>query len=277
MARRVADAGPEIPGLRRLKYRAALLIGAALSIPPTATLAGAWTQPKGKAQVIAKAERMVADEAFDPDGERVPLTVERRDRSLGVFAEYGLTDRLTVQIKGDWQDGEDQFVDYHGRGPLEVALIWQAWRDDRTAVSVQAGYSSAGDGRNAGYAAPGVGEDDWEVRTSVGRSFGGANSGPFRFDRSFVEVQAARRFRDGLPNEVRADATIGAHIGERWLILGQAYGGAVDDDGARWLSLETSVVRHVGAWSLQAGWRETAAGRETPLGRGLVLAVWRRF
>ena len=260
-----------------MRQGVALLIGAALAVLPAVAAAGAWTQPKGKGQVIAKAERIDADEAFDPDGERVPLTVERRDQSLGVFAEYGVTDRLTVQIKGDWQDGQDQFVDYQGRGPLEVALIWQAWRDDRTAVSLQAGYSSAGDGRNAGYAAPGVGEHDWEVRTSIGRSFGGAGQGPFRFDRSFVEIQAARRFRDGLPDEVRADATIGAHLGERWLILGQAYGGAVDDDGARWLSLETSVVRHLGPWSLQAGWRETAAGRETALGRGLVLAVWRRF
>lgn len=239
--------------------------------------AGAWTQPKGKAQVIVKAEVMTAKDAFDPNGARVPLAVERQDRSLGVFAEYGLTDRLTLQVKGDWQDGEDQFVDYQGRGPIEVAMIWQVWRDDRTALSVQGGYASAGDGRNAGYAAPGVGDNDWEARASLGRSFGAFGAGALRPDRTFVEVQAARRFRDGLPDEVRIDATVGAHYGDRWLVLGQAYGGQADEGGARWLSLETSVVRHIGGWSVQAGWRETVAGRETPLAKGAVLAVWRRF
>ncbi|CAN5190315.1 hypothetical protein BH10PSE1_BH10PSE1_04480 [soil metagenome] len=244
--------------------------------------AGAWTQAKGKTQIIVKAEAMTAEDAFDPDGVRVPLSVERRDRSVGVFAEYGLTDRLTVQVKGDWQDGEDQFVAYQGRGPIEVALVWQVWRDERTAFSVQGGFASAGDGRNAGYAAPGVGDNDWEARASLGRSFGGLGGGALRSDRTFVEVQAARRFRDGLPDEVRIDATVGAHFGDRWLVLGQAYGGQAredheNDDGARWLSLETSVVRHLGAWSVQAGWRETVAGRETPLAKGAVLAVWRRF
>ncbi|CAN5312550.1 hypothetical protein BH09PSE1_BH09PSE1_00690 [soil metagenome] len=239
--------------------------------------AGAWTQRKGKTQIIVKAEAMTAEDAFDPDGVRLPLAVERKDRSVGVFAEYGVTDRLTVQLKGDWQDGEDQFVDYQGRGPIEVAVVWQVWRDDRTAFSVQGGYASAGDGRNAGYAAPGVGGDDWEARASLGRSFGGLGEGRLRPDRTFVEVQVARRFRDGLPDEVRADATVGAHFADRWLVLGQAYGGQADDGGARWLSLETSVVRHLGDWSVQAGWRETVAGRETPVARGAVLAVWRRF
>jgi hypothetical protein len=247
----------------------------------TPARAGAWTQPKGKGQVIVKYEDMRADEAFDPGGDRVDLLRERRDSSAGVFAEYGVTDRLTVQFKGDWQDGADQFVDYEGRGPLEIGLTWQVWRDERTAVSLYGGYASAGEGRNAGYAAPGVGDHDFEARVSVGRSFGGAlvRWGP---DRSFVELQAARRMRDGLPDETRVDFTVGGHFGEDWMVLAQAFGGAADDDGAggdgaRWLSVETSVVRRLGDWSLQAGWRQTAAGRETPISGGPVVAVWRRF
>jgi hypothetical protein len=95
-------------------------------------------------------------------------------------------------------------------------------------------------------------------------------------ERPFVEILAARRLRDGLPDETRVDATAGGRFGRDWLILAQAFGGAADG-GARWLSLEGSIVRDVGSWSIQAGWRHTVAGRETPIAHGPVVAIWRRF
>lgn len=256
------------------------LAGLLLAAAASSAQAGAWTQPKGKGQVILKAEVMRASKGYDPSGRLLSLPERRTDRAAGVFAEYGFTDRLTLQFKGDWQSGEDAFVDYEGRGPVEIGLTWQAYRDDRNAVSLYTGYSVSGDGRNAGYAAPGVGEQDWEVRLSAGRSLGGpgrAPAGRWGPDRSFVEVQAARRVRDGLPDETRADVTVGGHFGQGWMLLGQAFGGITDGSGARWLSVETSVVRNLGRWSLQAGWRRTVAGRDTPLAEGAVLAVWRRF
>jgi hypothetical protein len=223
--------------------------------------------------VIVKYESMRADQGFDPSGDPAALPAERRDEAFAVFAEYGLTDRLTLQLKGDWQAGEDAFVDYEGRGPVEVGVTWQAWRDERTAVSLYAGYADDGDGRNAGYAPPGVGGQDYEMRASLGRSFGGWGAATG----TFIDLQAARRLRDGLADETRIDATVGAHLGDDWMVLAQAYGGLADDDGPRWLSVETSVVRNLGDWSVQAGWREAVAGRETPRSSGPVVAVWFRF
>lgn len=237
--------------------------------------AGPWTQPRGEGQMIFKFEDMRADRGFDPDGALADLPAERRDTTFGLFAEYGVTDRVTVQFKGDWQSGEDAFADYDGRGPLEIGVTWQAWRDDRTAVSLYAGYADGGEGRNAGYAAPGVGDSDWEVRASVGRSFGGSDR--WGAGGSFVDLQAARRMRQGLPDETRIDATAGTHLGDDWMVLAQAFGGQADDGGPRWLSLEASVVRDLGDWSVQAGWRQAVAGRETPRSGGPVIAVWRRF
>jgi hypothetical protein len=95
--------------------------------------------------------------------------------------------------------------------------------------------------------------------------------------RSFVEAQVARRWRQRLPDEVRVDLTAGAHLGDDWMLLGQAFGGATDGDGARWLSVEATAVRRFGDWSLQAGWRQAVAGRETPVSRGPVVGLWRRF
>lgn len=256
-----------------MRLAAAVLL---LAAAPSVAEASAWAQPKGGGQVIVKWEAMRATRGFDPSGALVDLPGDRTDRALGVFAEYGLTEGLTVQFKGDWQDGEDFFVDYKGRGPAEIGLTWQAFRDDRTAVSLYAGYADAGDGRNAGYAAPGQGEGDWEVRASVGRNLQGVG-GPWTPERSFVEVQTARRMRSGLPDETRIDLTAGGHFGADWMVLGQAFGGMTDDDGARWLSIETSVVRRFGDWSVQAGRRDAVAGRETPASSGWILAVWRRF
>lgn len=252
-----------------------LLVGLAVTALAAPAVAGAWNQPRGKGQVIFKLEHMTADRGFDLYGVLSDLPAERRDTSLGAFVEYGLTDRLTVRFKGDWQSGEDAFVDFEGRGPLELGVSWQAWRDEHAAVSLYAGYAAGGEGRNAGYAAPGQGDQDWEVRASVGRSF---DSGWGLIPpRSFVEIQAARRMRQGLPDETRVDITYGAHLGADWMILAQAFGGQTESGPSRWLSVETSVVREFGDWSLQAGWRQTVAGRETPEASGPVIGVWRRF
>ena len=117
---------------------AAVAVAAGLSAPLTAQ-AGAWTQPKGRGQVIVKFEDMRAERALDPDGVRRDLPSNRRDRVVTGSAEYGLSERLTLQLKGDWQDGEDAFVDYAGRGPVEIGVTWQAWRDDRSALSLYGG------------------------------------------------------------------------------------------------------------------------------------------
>jgi protein XagA len=258
------------------------LVAATLSIAGPA-LAGPWTLPQGQGQVILKAETLRANDGFDENGDRVTLPGERRDHLVGALVEYGLTERLTLQFKGDWQWGEDALFDYEGRGPAEVGVTWQAWRGERGAVSLYGGYADAGEGRNAGYAPPGLGRRDWEARVSAGRSFDGAMGLPVGWgpQRSFVDVQLARLLRDDLPDETRLDATLGGHFGEDWMVLGQAFAGQSDDGptwkGARWLSLESSIVRHQGPWSFQAGWREAVAGRSTPRASGPVLAIWRRF
>lgn len=259
-----------------MRLAAAFVAVSALLVSASTASAGAWSQPKDHSQLILKYEQMRAVRAYDEDGRLADMPGVRLDRSLSGLVEYGLTDNLTVRLKGEWQSGEDLFTDFEGRGPLEVGVAWQAYRDDRNAVALYAGVASAGEGRNAGYAPPGAGERDWEVRILAGRSVGG---GGWRWapNGAFVEAQAAHLWRDGLPDEVRADITAGVHLGENWMALAQAFGGRTIDDRARWLSTETSLVRHLGNWSLQAGWRRTIAGKNTPLAQGAVLALWRRF
>jgi hypothetical protein len=258
-----------------VRAAAAALVLAAAATP---CHGGAWTQPAGKGQVIIKYEDVEANRGFDADGARVRLPAPRAERFASVFAEYGLAPRWTLRLKTDWQSGRDAFVDYEGRGPLEVGVAWQAWRTDRAAVAIYAGVADGGEGRNAGYAAPGAGGRDVEVRLAAGRSFG-AVAGPLHplaAEGGFVEVQLARRGREDLADETRMDLTVGVRPHRDWLLMSQVYAGAADG-GPRWVNAETSVVREFGDWSVQLGWREAVAGRDTPAPRGPVVGLWRRF
>lgn len=226
----------------------------------------------GEGLLILKFEDQKADTGFGPDGVEVAID-PRRDQTLSLYGEYGLTDRLTLQAKAAATRGHDRFVDYEGRGPVELGLRYAFLHTDRSAVSLYLGAAKDGVGRNAGYAAPGEGGADLEARLLAG------TSRRWRRVQGFAELQVARLRREGLADETRIDATAGLRPTPRWLFLVQTYAGQADSRPvrSRWLKHEISVVRDLGAWSLQAGWRQAAAGREAPAERGAVLAVWRRF
>jgi len=226
----------------------------------------------GRSQIIAKYERTRADHGYDPNANLVAIA-PRRDETLSVFVERGLTDRLTLQAKAGVTRGHDHWVSYSGRGPLEAGVRWTVRRDPRSSLAVYLGAGEAGVGRNAGYAAPGRGSLDLEARVLYGRS------AVWRGREAFVDLQAARLKRHGLADETRVDATVGFRPSKAWLLLAQTYAGQADRSAvdARWIKSEVSVVRAFGAWSVQGGWRDTVSGREIARDRGVVLAVWRRL
>lgn len=226
----------------------------------------------GRTQMIAKYERTEARQGYDPDAVLVAID-PRRDQSLSVFVEHGLSPRLTLQAKAGVTRGHDRWVDYSGRGPIELGLRWAAYRDDRSSLAVYLGAGEAGAGRNAGYAAPGQGSLDLEARVLYGRS------ATWKGREVFVDLEVARLKRQGLADETRFDATLGVRPAKHWLILAQTYAGQADRSPVRaqWVKTELSVVRAFGDWSAQLGWRDTPMGRETARDRGVVLAMWRRL
>ena len=274
-----AQAGSRDAGLRRLaassdvrRAAAFLAIAAAFSCPPRAAQAGAWPLDPGKTQLIAKYERTSADQGYGPDASRVDIE-PRRDETLSIFVEHGLTPRLTLQAKAGVTRGHDRWVDYSGRGPVEAGLRWAVVRGERSSLAIYLGAGEAGEGRNAGYAAPGEGSLDLEARVLFGRS------AVWKGRAVYVDLQAARLKRRGLADETRVDATLGVRPAKNWLVLAQTYAGQADRSPvrARWLKSEISLVRSFGDWSVQGGWRDTVSGRETARDRGVVLALWRRL
>lgn len=233
--------------------------------------AGAWPMADGQTQAILKYEQQGGDEAYDAEGFLTPIP-EREDESVSLLVEHGLTSRITLQGKIAWGQGGDVFAEYAGRGPAELGVRYAILKGPRTAVSVYAGAVLAGEGRNAGYANPGAGETDLELRVLAGRS------GVFLRRPVFAEAQLARFQREGLPDETRIDTTIGFEPFTGWLVMAQTYAGRAETDPApMWLKNEVGVVRTLGDWRVQAGWRASVAGIESPAESGPVLGLWRVF
>lgn len=234
--------------------------------------AGAWPMQQGQTQVIVKYERQSADEGFNPDGDLVSID-HRQDETASIFVEHGLTERLTLQAKAGLTRGHDRFVRYDGRGPVELGLRYAVFKGERTVAAVYVGVAEAGAGRNAGYASPGKGGADAEVRILLGRSFA------VRRAELFADLQVARLRRPDLADENRLDATLGLRPNQSWLLMTQIYAGETVSRPVRsgWIKTETSAVRSFGAWSAQVGWRQTLMGREVARDAGPVLGFWRKF
>lgn len=255
-----------------VRRRRVLFAGFA-ALASTSAEAGAWPRPKGETEAILKLEAVRAVEGFDLDGLPAPLPAEREERRLSLYVEHGLTDRITLTAKLAAESGRDAFVDYDGRGPTELGVRARLFERKGAVVSASAAWVLPGEGRNAGYAAPGEGEGDLDARVLVGRS------GRWLGRSGFVEVQAVRVFRRDLPDETRLESTMGIDLTRRWTVMAQTFAGAADGDGGpAWANTEVSVLRRIGEhWRVQVGWLAPVSGRETPAASGPVVAVWRSF
>lgn len=259
--------------MRQRRGAVAAVFALTMSVAATTAEAGAWPAPKGEGLLILKAEDEQADHGFSPRRDRAAIP-HLRDDYLSLYGEYGLTPRLTLQGKASFTDGRDQYISYSGRGPIELGLRWAVLQSDRTVLSLYVGGVAPGVGRNAAYAGAGQGGGDAELRVLFGRSARVAGR------ETFIDLEAARVIRSGgLADETRLDLTAGARLTPKWMVLLQSFAGRADGAGYRsdWVKLEGGVVRDLGPWSLQAGWRSVVAGRETPISSGPVLGVWRRF
>ena len=260
---------------RRRGLKSAGVLVALLTVPfANGAAASAWNQPKGHGQLIVKYEPVWQIHGFDQDGDRFMLPYERVDHVVSVWGEYGLTDRITLVAKTDWQDIDAGSKSYQGMGPVEIGAKVALWSHDGLVVSAQAAFASDSQGRNAVWGSPGEGEKETEARLLVGRSFGG------RYP-AFADLQLAHRWRDRLPDEQRLEGAVGVHLNPRYTVMGQVYAGKTlpveAEHQSRWNTYEIGVVRHWNDWSAQAGWRAVVSGRNVNAGDGPIFAVWRRF
>ncbi|OYW78389.1 MAG: hypothetical protein B7Z26_09875, partial [Asticcacaulis sp. 32-58-5] len=227
-----------------------------LMMAPTAQcLAGAWPQESGKGQVIIKLEPASADKGYDSNGNKASLG-KWGTRNISVYSDYGLTDRITVYAKADYQDFKTDSTSYSGLGSVEVGGRVTLAKTDTAIIAVGAGVEGLGKGRRSDFDQATSKGTDTELRAYGGKSFKLAGKD------AFVDVQMAKRWREKEADQVRVDATIGIKPDPKWMVMTQIYAGQTDKEAwgrAKWTNAEVSVVRHLGAKqdiSVQLGARQ---------------------
>ncbi|MBI1683232.1 hypothetical protein [Caulobacter hibisci] len=251
---------------------------ASLLASADAAWAAAWTQPKGGKEVIVNLRRQDSTHGFDAEGRAIDI-VDYRKTELQAFAEYGLTDRLTLGVQGSVRRLHTRDARADEPGHFEIGARYRLLSRDGWVVSSQNAVRLPGGDADPGAAQKGSPETEYDSRLLVGWS--GAVYGRD----VFVDLQGGLRRRNGEPpDERRLEATAGVRPNRRLMLMGQGY--AVSSLGAgqgayeayRYLNLELSAVYDLPAgWSVQAGLTGTASGRNALRERGGVVAVWRRF
>lgn len=234
--------------------------------------AGAWAREPGETLVI---RTVMYDELRLPGGEKL-----RKDE-IAVYAEHGVSDRLTlvgrvalqhIRRPGDGRD--DEGFALRNLSGSELALRWSLYDYGRWAASVQGLITVQGPGENWNNAPFGQGGGDVEARLLAGRAVG---------ETHFVEAQLAyRRRTDTVGDEVRFDVAAGFGFFDRFMITGQSHliWSPGPDGGQPFAShrLRASIRYDISArTSLEFGALGTLSASRMASERALLVSLWRRF
>lgn len=246
-----------------------------MCIAPIRAQAGAWPYDKGRGQLIASLEAVTATAAFDEDGQlTVPLDVYRQS-DLSLYAQYGLTDRLTLTGKSGYQSYETEFDSFSGMPSIELGLRYTLMQTHQSVFSVAVSVEGLGSGQRNDFDITGNAGTDTELRALYGR-----NVHLFNYP-AFLNLETAYRQRTDGPNQHRLDATIGIKLDKGWLALAQVFAGQTEEQDygyqGQWINTQFSIAKSFGTHTLQIGWRKMIAGRHVPDKSTLIVGLWRNF
>ena len=214
----------------------ALLIALALVLPAAEAGAGAWPRPKG--------ETFLSFSQQVSTGARTLIDATQDIRSYAsVYAEYGLTDRLTIGLDAGTGAGEDDRV-----GAALVFARLPVWSPGAHRVAIDFGIGtlqSEAQGRQTRFR-PGL---------AWGRGF------ESRWGGGWLGMESSLELREPSGDvAVKADFTAGLKPNDRWMLIAQAQTGYYPDAGGI-VRLAPSVVRRLGPRShLQLGALAEVAG-----------------
>lgn len=265
------------PALFRATALAALC---AALLSTNAANASPWARNQGEIFLISQARYFNTS----PQDENISR-FERLESDL--YLEYGLTSAFTLGAKAvygtSWLTRAETIETVSGFSELIGFGQYQMRRGDADALSIRLSIIVPSDleaGVRLGLQSDGV---DVETAALYGRNL---SSGPVK---TFLALNAGYRKRFGdAADQLRAQATLGAEPGDRWLLLADIFAerslrnetaGGADFDIVK---LQPSIVYRFGKgpkrrWAAQAGVTEEIAGRNLSLGRAAFVSLWSAF
>ena len=242
--------------------------------------AGAWLQPKGERLLIATTDYTIADEAFD-DERAATIAVEFRKVDARTYAEWGLSDWLTLTQESAFQDvwfeGLAGQSAYSGPSAFRTGARSSLLEQGRHRVSfaVDAGFQRGGEFVSDGE----LGYEGWSGTGTLLYGYG--------WERAYVDVQAGYRYRFGQgPDTWRLGGTAGYDLTDRWSVTASASGRQTSGDRlgvdllkpTQSLKVKAAVQYRLNCRTrLEAGGLYTAWGRNHVRERGATISLWRSF
>jgi len=261
----------------------ALFCSLLLLAPPSQARAGALLWPEGEGQLIVTTTFADAKVAFDSSGRRIAAPPYDKFE-IQAYAEYGLTDRLTVTAEAGGvdftqspQSGFDSLAypsHYRGAGISAVGARVPVAEYLGAFISFEGGLRAAPNNAQPYLDMQGVVQAD--MRLQLFRGFGIAGFP------AFIDAQLAWRARGQFGDEARADLTFGLRPRADLMFLAQSFsvvtprpptGGAIY---AQKFEL-SAVYSFTPRLSFQLGVIDAPIGWNSSAERGVATAVWWRF
>lgn len=154
--------------------------------------------PKGKAYVKLSVNAYESDEQFDGEGKEKDFSDNGsfKDRNLGIYAEYGLTDTVGLVYSGSYKSLEKKndhvTQKFDGFSDMDLAVKYRLMNNRLGVVSVQALVKVPEAYDDDEVLLPGNAQYDYEIRLMAGRSLYPVIPG-------YVNVEGAYRLRDREP------------------------------------------------------------------------------
>ena len=263
----------------------ALLAALASALPARA---GAWTQAKGRLYNRLAGNYYGSSSEYDTEGDRrnIPFHGNYKELNLTDYAEYGLTNRLTifgaVVLKKLQLENDIRITRTTGLGDIDAAFRFKLAEGSAGVASIQA-LVKIPSGYELDVPLPlGNGEFEYDAHFLWGRSLWPLLPG-------YCGAEVGYRWRSGEPeDEYRYLLEVGSDLGKHLYarskldgVKGTKSGAAVDINGNPTIrnaydlgTLDLTLGGRLGAnWFLEAGFAPSLYGRTTTAGSRWSLAL----
>lgn len=251
---------------------------------PNLAYAGAWLQPKGEGLAIVQLTRFGSSEYWDENGDlNEQLHFDKWE--LQPYAEYGLTDKVTVGGTAYLQQVEQGDDSNIGLADPEFFLRTRLWHNDKHVISIQPLIKLPSYFEESGTPRGGSRSVDAELSLLYG------GSRKIWSERDYTDIRIGYRTRSrGLGDQVRVDAATGIFLSEHWQVIPAVRGiygidsseaAVFSEDGEQDYSLlkaEATLAYHLAPqqWVFATVF-DHVAGLNTGTGRGISLGYTRGF